>query len=198
MISRVNNNGFNVPSYQASTEYPDLRHEYITIPPTSTPSFGAYSVFDFREKSLLLHEIILQYVVPPIPLQGTDTYARLSPAFFFFSRIELVLNNQIIDTIYSTEQFVKSQLFITDEKRKALNYSIGDYLNLVQRNNSFTAGKTYYVPLHTFFNVSNMPMLYPKDDLQIRLYSNTLSNVIYSPHNLTYSPPQGFTCNLIA
>ena len=42
-------------------------------------------------------------------------------------------------------------------------------------------------------------MLYPNDDLQIRLYSNTLCNDLYSPHNMMYSSvPTGFTCNLIA
>ena len=53
--------------------------------------------------------------------------------------------------------------------------------------------------LTTIFNVSNMPMLYPNDDLQIRLYSNTLCNDLYSPHTMMYSSvPTGFTCNLIA
>ena len=38
-----------------------------------------------------------------------------TPAFFWFSRIELVQNNNVIDTIYSNQQFISNQLFNYDE-----------------------------------------------------------------------------------
>ena len=90
------------------------------------------------------------------------------------------MNNNIIDTIYGVEQFIKNQLFISDEKRKALNYGIGDYNNAVMRGNNTQYGKTYFVPLSTFFNISHMPLLYPKDDIQIRIYMENFSNVLAS------------------
>ena len=139
MINRVSANGLNIPSHQASVEVSNVKHEYITVPSTSQVSFGAYSVFDFREKACLLNELILRFDVPGIISSSIDTtgtkedlrdgwirfksmFPRLSPAYFFFSRIELVMNNNIIDTIYGVEQFIKNQLFISDEKRKALNF----------------------------------------------------------------------------
>ena len=137
MISRVNSNGLNIPSYQASSEPGNVKHEYITIPSTSQVAFGAYSVFDFREKSCLLHELILRFDLPALAPSGADTTGsnvpRLAPAYFFFQRIELVLNNNIIDTIYGTEQFIKNQLFISDEKRKSLNHLAGVYNDAYNR-----------------------------------------------------------------
>ena len=124
MINHVSANGLNIPSHQASVEVANVKHEYITVPSTSQVSFGAYSVFDFREKSCLLHELILRFDVPGLNFRsakdisgnptflftGGDDYPRLSPAYFFFQRIEIVMNNNIIDTIYGREQFIKNQL----------------------------------------------------------------------------------------
>ena len=64
MINRVSANGLNIPSHQASVEVANVKHEYITVPSTSQVSFGANSVFNFREKSCLLHELILRFDVP--------------------------------------------------------------------------------------------------------------------------------------
>ena len=200
MISRVNANGLNIPSYQASAEPTNVKHEYITVPSISQVAWGAYSVFDFKEKSCLLHELILRFDVGAFAKIGGDSTVennpRLAPAYFFFQRIELVLNNNIIDTIYPTEQFIKNQLFVSDEKRKALNFMIGDYNNVSVRSALTVSGNSYFVPLSTFFNITHMPMLYPKDDLQIRLYMEQFSNVVTTTLS-SFSVPS-IQCNLLA
>jgi len=146
-------------------------------------AWGAYAVFDFKEKSCLLHELILRFDVPGLTpttadVAGNGSVPRLTPGYFFFQRIEIVMNNNIIDTLYGGEQFLKNQLFISDEKRKALNYASGVYNDKFDRYLKATRGFTYYVPLHTFFNISHMPLLYPKDDIQIRIYMNNYSDCL--------------------
>lgn len=202
MISRVNANGLNIPSYQASSEPTNVKHQYITVPSTSQVAFGAYSVFDFREKSCLLHELMLRFDIPAIVPSGESSTVphvpRLACSYSFFQRIEIVLNNNIIDTIYGIEQFIKNQLFISDEKRKPLNYLSGVYNDPYQRHLKTTNGTSWYVPLSTFFNISHMPMLYPKDDLQIRLYMSNFQDVLTtSQSSFSYTTPN-ITCNLLA
>ena len=200
MISRTISNGLNIPSYQAGNDLPNVKYEHITVPSISQVAWGAYSVFDFKEKSCLLHELLLKFDIGPVYKTGADVSGnnlpRLTPAFFFFQRIEIVMNNNIIDTIYPTEQFIKNQLFVSDEKRKALNYHVGDYNNAKLRSSLTVTGNVYYVPLSTFFNISHMPLLYPKDDIQIRLYMQPFNNVITTDRTSIDSP--SIKCDLIA
>ena len=106
--------------------------------------------------------------------------------------------NNIIDTIYETKQFIKNQLFISDEKRKPLNYLCGVYNDPFNRCSKTVNGASWYVPLSTFFNISHMPMLYPKDDLQIRLYMSNFQDVLTtSQTSFSYTAPN-ITCNLLA
>jgi len=36
-----------------------VKYETVIIPSTSQVAFGAYSIFDFKEKSCLINEVIL-------------------------------------------------------------------------------------------------------------------------------------------
>ena len=58
-------------------------------------------------------------------------YPRMIPCFGWFTRIEIVQNNNIIDTIYPISNFLKHQMFTSDEERKKINQGAGEYSNSV-------------------------------------------------------------------
>ena len=53
-------------------------------------------------------------------------------------------NNNVIDTIYSNQQFISNQLFNFDEQRAILNLGAGAYNNTTQRATLAAAASAYY------------------------------------------------------
>jgi hypothetical protein len=197
--------GLNIPEYQMGSAQ-NVKYETVIIPSTSQVAFGGYSIFDFKEKSCLINEVILQFKVNTLDGGPEEYYyPNFTPAFHWFSRIEVVQNNQILDTIYPHSNFLQHQLFVTDEERKKINEGAGDFL---QTKSCWLKTKNrdefWYVPLWSYFRAGRIPCLYPKDDLQIRLYMANLTDCITTHHNLgkypngVYTPPSAsISCNLI-
>ena len=100
---------------------PPMQHQTVLIPSTSQPSWGGYSIFDIKEKGCSIHEITIKLNISPITgLTGTQAnFPNYNPSFFFLQRLEVVINNNILDTIYPEEQWLRNQLFEYDE---VLNY----------------------------------------------------------------------------
>lgn len=171
--------GHNVPAHQHS-DIPHMKHETIIIPSTSQPQFGGYYILDFKEKNCILHNFSIQYNVSALTgftKSGVVTQGRFSPAIFWHTRLELVINNVVIDTIYPLQQFLTHQLFNKDEVRKTINNQMGSYLSIPQRSYLASTTSNYCVEFHTFFDTCHFNPLTPKDDIQIRVYMETLNNV---------------------
>jgi len=119
MYSRTRDSrGLNIPEYQSGSAQ-NVRYETVSIPSSSQVAFSGYSLFDFKEKSCLINEVILQFKVNSLSAGPISrNYPNFNPAFHWFSRIEVVQNNQILDTIYPHSNFLQHQLFITDEERQ--------------------------------------------------------------------------------
>jgi len=111
-----------------------------------------------------------------------------------------VQNNNVIDTIYSNQQFISNQLFNYDEQRAILNLGAGAYNNTTQRATLAAAASAYYIDLWNYFQQGNLPILSQKDDLQIRIYMDSLANnAVTGTATLTASPISTInSANLIA
>ena len=173
----INKHGHNV-AHSQHINLPDMKHESIIIPSTSAPSWGGYFVIDFRERNCILHDIVLQFNISALTgYTGTNaTSPRYTPAYFWFQRIEFVQNNNVIDNIYPNQQFIANQLFHFDEQRSLIYLGCGAYNNTTQRATLAAVPNTYYVNLWTYFQQGHIPVLSQKDDLQIRIYMDTLAN----------------------
>ena len=197
----VNKHGHHVQHSQ-HINVPHMKHESIIIPSTSNPTWGGYFVIDFRERNCVLHDLTLQFNVSALTgYTGSNaTSPRYTPAFFWFSRIELVQNNNVIDTIYSNQQFISNQLFNFDEQRAILNLGAGAYNNTTQRATLAASANAYYIDLWNYFQQGNLPILSQKDDLQIRVYMDTLANnAVTGTATLSTGPTSTInSCNLIA
>ena len=176
-----------------------MKHESVIVPSTSQPSFGSYFIIDFKEKGVLLHDISLQFTVSAISgITPANNFPHFSPAVYFFNRVEIVLNNNVIDTIYPQNIFAHIQLFYKDDQRLMYNNAMGNYASTAQRYYMSSQSSSYYVPLESFFKTCNMPLIYQHHDLQLRVYMNNLTDVVCS-NGLSGTPVATIqSCNLIA
>ena len=180
--------GLNIPASQY-TNVESMAHEILIVPSNTTPLWNTQVNVDIREKNCLLHNLCLKFNVSAIT--GV-TNAYYTPAWFWFHHIDLVVNGQTIDTIYGNQQFLQHQLFNFDEKRKFNNITAGDYTSVAQRKALASASNDYYVPLWSFFKQTHMPLLYAKDDIQLRIFMDSASNNIVLPSGATGTPVSTF------
>ena len=168
-------------SQSQATSLPAMEHKMILIPATSQPSWAGYSIFDIKEKMASIHEVTIRLNVSAISgLTGTNT-ACYTPTFFWLQRCEMVINNNIIDTVYPVEQFLRNQLFQYDEDRKYTNLLCGDYSSTTTRIASATAANDYYIPLWSIFKQTHLTLINNAHEVQLRCYWDTALNNISSP-----------------
>lgn len=178
---RSNALGINLSAKQASVNVPTgTKSEILIIPSSSTPAFGGYFVCDVREKNCIISDLILNFNVTALTCTnaaGTN-YPHFVPASFWFTRLEVVINSQVVDTIYGNEQFLLKQLAFEDEDRVMINAMEGSYASLAQRGTlASTASQNYYVKLKTLFDVIHYPILTDQHSVQIRVYMDSLQNL---------------------
>jgi hypothetical protein len=186
-----NKHGKFIPQHQYS-DMPQMKHETVIIPSTSAPAWGGYFIFDIREKNVRIHDIAIQFNASALTgytvATGAPTYLqRYTPAVFWATRIEIVQNNNVIDTIYPNEQFLMQQLFNPDERRALINAAEGSYSSIPQRVTLASSASSYYVDLSTFFSQTHQALYHSKDDIQIRVYMDTLANNAVAPSGGTFT-----------
>ena len=174
MQRRISSKGFNVPAHQA-TQVERMKHEVVFIPSNTIPAWGSYITADIKEKNVLIHGITIRLNASAITGLTSGT-ARYTPATHWISRLEITINNVVIDTVYGNQQFLLNQMFNEDIKRQYINDGIGNYASVSQRQTLASTANDYYIPLWTFFRQTHMPYLYPKDDVQLRIYFDTAAN----------------------
>jgi hypothetical protein len=106
------------------------------------------------------------------------TSNRLSPAWFWWSRIELVINGVIVDTLYPTQQFFLNQILYDNVDRIMNNNGAGNYASITQRAlMASTAGSNSIINLHTMFDESHVSLLSDSHSVQLRVYFDTVANL---------------------
>jgi len=197
--ARNNSLGLNLPQKQAFTVPANLRSEVVIIPSTSSPAWGSYFIFDVKERNCIISDLLLNFSLGSIGgITGTATsYPHFSPATFFTTKVEIVVNNITIDTLYPVSNFVSQQFFNDDNDRVYINDMQGAYNSIIQRNTLSTASSNYYVKLRTVYNECHIPILSDSHNLQIRVYMDTLANVVNTGSGQTGTPTATIAANIV-
>jgi hypothetical protein len=177
-----------------------LKNESVIIPSTSSPSWGGYFTCDLKEKPVIVKNLTLQFSPTTLTATGTavTNYPRYVPAWFFFTRIELVINSQVVDTIYGNQQFLMTQWKFADSDRIYMNNAAGNYAAGAQRNTLAVAtSPVFYVNLETFVDQVKYLLLTDAHNIQLRIYVDSLANVA-DLSTLTAPSSTLSACNLIA
>ena len=174
---RVMAGKLNLPVSQAISLPVDLKHETLIVPASSTPAFGSFFTIDIREKNIILNNVCLQFTTSAVA--GTALVGYFSPAFYWWTRIEIVQGGNVIDNVYNNSNFLLNQLFEHEVDRKAINCGAGSYDSSANRTaySSQTTTNTVYCNLKTYFDECKINHLTNAHDVQLRVYMDTLANV---------------------
>jgi hypothetical protein len=177
----IDKKGRLVSNYQMPViHHEHMKPETVIVPNDGTTSFGSYFTITFREHALILKNMQLQFNVSAITgiTSAPTNYPNFNPAFYFFTRIELVLGTVVIDTLYNNQQFLMNQLFKTDEQRALANYACGNYSTSAVASRGTLASSTsnYFVDLFTLFDQNDIPLLFNHTDVQLRVYTDYVIN----------------------
>ena len=174
-MSRVlTKRGVNIPNHQV-TEYIPHKSEYIQIPSSTLPQWGAMFNIDVREQNVIVEKQVLQFNLSAISVMTAGMYV---PAQFFIDHIDYIFNGNIIDTYTPLNQFLQEQLFEDDEDRTLANFSAGSYGSTAQRTTLASSTNSYYLPMYDFFRQSkSIALLEPSHYYQLRVFLQPLANV---------------------
>ena len=165
--------GLNLNDDQSSVAAPsNLKSEIVIIPSTSTPNWGSYFIFDIKERNVLISDLIINFNIAQVT--GTTSpptnYPQFVPATFFLSKVEIVINNVTIDTLYPLQLFITNQFNNYDEDRILINNMQGNYASIKQRDTlSNATSSNYYIKLRSFFKETHLPILSDSHQVQILL-----------------------------
>jgi hypothetical protein len=152
-----------------------------------------------KERNCIISDLLLNFSLGSIGgITGTATsYPHFSPATFFTTKVEIVVNNITIDTLYPVSNFVSQQFFNDDNDRVYINDMQGAYNSIIQRNTLSTASSNYYVKLRTVYNECHIPILSDSHNLQIRVYMDQLANVVNTGSGQTGTPTATIAANIV-
>ena len=192
---------------QQSSHPHGLKTEYIVIPSQSAPSFGAQFTIFLNQTSLFLHDIVLNFNTNGVQTTLSsgasfiNNSPRLNPSPFWIQKVEIKMGSQVIETLYDLDIFEHIQLWSPDEKdRLFLNDASGLYSSSLDRYNLSNATSDWYVPLKCFVNQCHIPILSLGHQIQLNIYMQPLSTVLYtdiSGGTLTSSSCTINSCNAI-
>jgi hypothetical protein len=203
-MSIVHVNGHNIPHHQQPAAISSLRHETMSVPSSTVPSFGSQFSISFTSKNVQLEEMILEFYVSALSgltVSNSGTAAYVS-AWFWPSRIDMYLGSQLIDSIYGLNNMLLQQVDSeNDELRSLKNSAAGTWNSHTSRATASSSSGYWYLPLHTIFNQSAYKFVVGSPDLQLRVTMNSLADSysLTSGSTATGTPASTFYgCNLIA
>ena len=177
---RVLAGSLNLPVNQAISLPADIKHELLTVPSSSTCSFGSYFNIDLRDVNVILHNIQLQFVTGPV-IGSAGMTGYFNPVFHWINHIDIVMAGVIISTIYGDQQFLMNQMLEYDEDRITINNNAGNYASVAQRTNlsSQTSTNTFYLNLRSFFDETKPNLLTSSHNVQLRIFMEPLANCFH-------------------
>lgn len=176
----MSKNIINVSQAQHSNFPKNLTHSTIVIASQNSFSFGSQSIIDLKVRNIKIHELILNFNTNACSgVTSNGTYPYLNSAFSFFQKLEILINGQVMDTIYADSNFLLNQLFYCDEQRLLNNYAAGSYTNIASRYTlTNTNNSNWYVNLKSLFNQCHFALLSTSHEVQLRITMQPLANVI--------------------
>lgn len=174
---RVEIGDYSLKESQAVSLAGDLRHETLIIQSSSTPIWGGSFLIDIKEKNIIVNNISLSLTTGAVV--GTSLVGSFSPSFFFFTKIDIIQNGNIIDVVYPNENFIRNQLLNGDPDRLQINNSAGNYASSTQRGllSSTTTSNNFIIYLSTYLDQVKSALLTDSHNIRLRVYLDTLSNV---------------------
>jgi hypothetical protein len=111
--------------------------------------------------------------------------------------IEIIVGGINVSVTYGLEEWIKAQLYNTDEKRAQINQGAGNYQSLSQLKTLSDTSSAWVIPLKSFFTQSRFATLTQNHEIQMRITLKALTSCI----NMTAcsgTPIVSLTASLLA
>jgi hypothetical protein len=94
--------------------------------------------------------------------------------------IEVIVGGINVSVNYGLEEWIKSQLYNTDEKRAQINQGAGNYQSMSQLKTLSDTSQPWVIPLKSFFTQSRFATLTQNHEIQLRITLKPLTSCINS------------------
>lgn len=190
----------NLPANQAAGVSKELKHETVRVPSSSTPVWGSFFNVLLRQKNFELHNTTLELSLNALSgvTDSSGASCGISPTWFWFTRIDVLINGVTLQSLYPLSQFLRTQYFSTcDEKRTLACYQSGCDANISTSSliSKSSTASVWYLPMRTLFDNCSLPLLFQSQDVELRFYMDTLSNQIVTTNNRTFTGTPSATIN---
>jgi hypothetical protein len=197
-IDRVD--GLNIARSQNGFSNDELEHTIVQIPSTTVPIFGsAPFTFDLKQKGVQYHD--LSIVLTPSTISGltgaAGNYPHFISAYNWISMIEVIVGGINVSVTYGLEEWIKAQLYNTDEKRAQINQGAGNYQSMSQLYTLSATSQAWVIPLKSFFTQSRFATLTQNHEIQMRITLKPLTSCVNTT-GCTGTPVASLTASLLA
>ena len=135
---------------------------------------GNTFIFDIKAYGDLASKVYLKFNLPALIPHQTSKWACWTNAigFFIIDKLELCVNNEIIETLTGNTMYTHFLSFIKNGQKNMIEKMIGLYKNDIELRKNAKQSSQYTIPLHLFFTQTyhNAFPLNRNDLLQIKLY----------------------------
>ena len=157
----------------------DLKHEFVIVNAQSAPSWGGNYTIRCTEKGYILDAVLAFNINAVSGFTGTATnIPRFTPTDFFIQKIDVKQSGNIIQTIFPDANFIRKNLFSTEDDRLVLNYASGEYSSPASRFAMAATTSDYYLPLKSLFNETYLPILADNHAIEFQIFLAPLANVV--------------------
>ena len=154
---------------------PNVNKVYSIIAKNNVPAnpwTGQLSQVEYEFPAFLgkVVDNVLQFQVVVTSTDISGTFVQLTPTTTWFSRVEVLYNSQVVESVEPYEIHTEVVSYSTDQELKNIATSInigtdGNFAPQFPCNASTTAVKTYYLPLWASFITQAQPYIAGFSDL---------------------------------
>ena len=175
--ARTSIDGLNLPIVQSIILKGDFQNVIVTIPSSTTPSFGNFCLINVRDRNISLHNYSIQVVTSAIT--GTNVVGSYIPGYYWFDQIEENLSSNNSTTFYGRENHTRLNSNQSDEDRYFSNIASGNYASTAQRTlmSSSSTTNTFITSLSSLIDQSKLSFLNSSHNLELKVWFNNFSDI---------------------
>jgi hypothetical protein len=170
--------GLNLSSHQTTNTVEKLGHELYNIPSSTVATWGSLLTFDVKIREILVHNLSILLNLGSLTGLTGGSSPRLVPSYKMIERVEILINNVLVQNGNGDEQFINTQTFSSNEDRTLINNGAGAYGSVTQRAAKSAVSSDWIINLKTLFDQCDIALLTEAHTVQVRVMLAPMANVI--------------------
>lgn len=172
--------GLNLSTHQVTKTVDKLVHEILNLPSSTLPAWGSLLTFDVKVKEILVHNLSVVLSLSALSGLSGGINPRLVCGYKMIERVEILINNVLVQNATGDEQFINCQLFTSNEDRALINSGVGSYNSTASRSAKSAVNSDWIINLKTLFDQCDVALLNEAHNIQVRITLAPMANVIVS------------------